>query len=40
MADNRVLPIGLKAVFTFLPPYDEKYSNKEYEVAEIRKMTI
>lgn len=38
MADNRVLPIGLKAVFTFLPPFDEKYSNKEYEVAEIRKL--
>ena len=38
MGENRVLPIGLKAVFTFLPPYDEKYSNKEYEVAEIRKL--
>lgn len=35
---NRVLPIGLKAVFIFLPPYDDKYSNMEYEVVEVRKL--
>lgn len=35
---NRVLPIGLKAVFIFLPPYDDKYSHMEYEVVEVRKL--